>query len=99
MDALWNDDFHHAAMVALIGRNEAYYTDYLGTPQEFVSAAKWGFLYQGQQYLWQQKRRGSPALDVAPRAFVGFIQNTTRWPIPGAESGSTSSPAPDDCGR
>ena len=30
LDALWNDDFHHSAMVALTGRNEAYYTDYLG---------------------------------------------------------------------
>jgi maltooligosyltrehalose trehalohydrolase len=75
MDALWNDDFHHAAMVALIGRNEAYYTDYLGTPQEFVSAAKWGFLYQGQHYLWQRKRRGMTALDLPPQAFVSFIQN------------------------
>src|SRR5262249_51400781 len=28
IDGLWNDDFHHSAMVALIGHNEAYYTDY-----------------------------------------------------------------------
>jgi maltooligosyltrehalose trehalohydrolase len=47
MDALWNDDFHHTAVVAMTGRNEAYYTDYRGTPQEFVSAVKWGYLYQG----------------------------------------------------
>ena len=33
MDALWNDDFHHTAGVALTGRNEAYYTDYLGRPK------------------------------------------------------------------
>ena len=32
LDALWNDDFHHSAMVALTGRHEAYYTDYRGTP-------------------------------------------------------------------
>jgi hypothetical protein len=37
IDALWNDDFHHSAMVALTGQNEAYYTDYLGKPQEFIS--------------------------------------------------------------
>ncbi len=49
-DALWNDDFHHSAMVALTGRREAYYQDYLGTAQEFLSMAKWGFLYQGQRY-------------------------------------------------
>src|SRR5690606_10682271 len=31
MDGLWNDDFHHSALVALSGRNEAYYTDYRGS--------------------------------------------------------------------
>ena len=75
MDALWNDDFHHSAAVALTGRNEAYYTDHRGKPQEFVSAAKWGFLFQGQYYTWQKKRRGTPALDLPPTAFVNFIEN------------------------
>jgi len=75
IDALWNDDFHHSAMVALTGHNEAYYTDHLGSPQEFISAAKWGYLYQGQRYKWQEDRRGTPALDLPPAAFVNFIQN------------------------
>ena len=75
MDALWNDDFHHAAMVALSGHNEAYYTDYLGTPQEFISSVKYGYLYQGQPYKWQRKRRGTPGLDIHPAAFITFIQN------------------------
>ncbi len=75
LDALWNDDFHHSAMARLTGRNEAYYTDYLGNPQEFVSAAKYGFLYQGQQYKWQKNRRGSAALDLMPHNTVNFIQN------------------------
>ena len=75
IDAIWNDDFHHTAMVAMTGRNEAYYTDYLGTPQEIISAAKWGTLYQGQRYKWQKQRRGTPALDLAPANFVTFIQN------------------------
>jgi maltooligosyltrehalose trehalohydrolase len=75
LDGLWNDDFHHSAMVALTGRNEAYYTDYLGTPQEFVSSMKYGYLYQGQRYRWQKKRRGTPGLDSNPAAFVTFIQN------------------------
>ena len=75
LDALWNDDFHHSAIVALTGKNEAYYTDYKGTPQEFISAAKWGYLYQGQRYKWQKQRRGTPALDLEPTNFVCFIQN------------------------
>jgi maltooligosyltrehalose trehalohydrolase len=75
LDALWNDDFHHTARVAATGRNEAYFTDYSGTPQELISAVKWGFLYSGQYYSWQSKRRGSYALDLKPASFVSYIQN------------------------
>jgi len=75
LDALWNDDFHHSAIVATTGRREAYYTDYLGTPQEFVSMIKWGFLYQGQYYSWQRKARGTPCLDLDPAQFILFLQN------------------------
>jgi maltooligosyltrehalose trehalohydrolase len=75
LDALWNDDVHHTAMVALTGHKEAYYSDYHGAPQEFLSALKYGFLYQGQRYSWQKARRGQPALDLPPTAFVVFLQN------------------------
>jgi maltooligosyltrehalose trehalohydrolase len=75
IDALWNDDFHHSARVALTGRSEAYYTDYLGSPQELLSAVKWGYLYQGQHYRWQGKRRGAPGLDLDPSTFVNFLEN------------------------
>ena len=75
MDALWNDDFHHSSLVALTGRSEAYYSDYSGTPQEFISAVKYGYLYQGQWYKWQRQRRGTNTLDLSPSAFVNFIQN------------------------
>jgi maltooligosyltrehalose trehalohydrolase len=75
LDMLWNDDFHHSAMVALSGHNDAYYTDYHGRPQEFLSALKYGFLYQGQWYRWQAKRRGSPGYGVPPATFVTFTQN------------------------
>lgn len=74
-DGLWNDDFHHSAVVALTGRSEAYYNDYAGRAQELISAVKHGFLYQGQRYSWQKQRRGKPALDIPPQAFVNFIQN------------------------
>ena len=75
MDALWNDDFHHTATVAMTGRNEAYYTDYHGAPQEIVSALKWGYLYQGQRYSWQKQRRGTPAFGIRPAGFINYIQN------------------------
>lgn len=75
LDALWNDDFHHAAWVAATGRDEAYFSGYRGVAQEFVSAAKYGFLYQGQWFRWQNQRRGTPALDLPPTKFIAFTQN------------------------
>jgi maltooligosyltrehalose trehalohydrolase len=75
LDALWNDDFHHTVWVAATGLREAYYTDYLGKPQELVSATKYGFLFQGQRYKWQKQPRGTPALDLDPSRFVNYFQN------------------------
>jgi maltooligosyltrehalose trehalohydrolase len=75
LDAAWNDDFHHSASVALTGRNEAYYADHRGLPQEFVSSAKYGYLYQGQWYGWQKQNRGADARRIQPAAFVNFIEN------------------------
>ena len=75
VDAIWNDDFHHSARVALTGRHEGYFHDYRGRAQEFVSALKYGFLYQGQHYFWQKKNRGSPALHCPAWSFVAYLQN------------------------
>jgi maltooligosyltrehalose trehalohydrolase len=75
LDGLLNDDLHHTAVVALTGRNEAYYTDYRGAPQEFISAAKYGYLFQGQPYFWQEAPRGTPTFGAPPEAFVAFIEN------------------------
>jgi maltooligosyltrehalose trehalohydrolase len=75
LDALWNDDYHHMAMAALGGKADAYYSDYRGTPQEFVSATKYGYLYQGQLYRWQGKRRGTSTLGLPRQCLINFIQN------------------------
>jgi|SRR5581483_6116225 len=75
VDVLWNDDWHHAAQVALTGNREAYYTDYAGTPHEFTAMALHGFLYQGQWYRWQKQRRGTPSLHLDPDRFVCYLQN------------------------
>ncbi|UJR86914.1 malto-oligosyltrehalose trehalohydrolase [Sandaracinus amylolyticus] len=75
LDALWNDDFHHSAAVALTGRDEAYFRDYTGSAQEIASALKHGFLYQGQRYAWQSQRRGTRTLGIDPKRFVAYLQN------------------------
>ncbi len=75
LDGMWNDDFHHSAVVALTGRNEAYFADYRGTPQEFISAVKYGFLYQAQARSWRKALRGTPTFGISPEAFVCFLEN------------------------
>jgi maltooligosyltrehalose trehalohydrolase len=75
LDALWSEDWHHAAYVALTGKRRAYFTDYLGNAPELASMARFGILYQGQWYTWQTKARGGYALDLGAAAFVNFLEN------------------------
>ncbi len=75
LDALWNDDYHHAARVALTGVVDGYLHDYRGTPQELVSAVRHGFLYQGQRYPWQDKARGTPTRGLTRNRFVCYLEN------------------------
>jgi maltooligosyltrehalose trehalohydrolase len=95
VDGLWNDDLHHSAMVALTGRREAYYTDTFGAPQEFIAAAKYGYLYQGQYYSWQRHPRGTPGLDLEPWRFVVYLQNHDQVAnsVHGLRMGALASPA------
>jgi maltooligosyltrehalose trehalohydrolase len=75
LNAIWNDDFHHAARVALTGRSEAYYSDFRGRSNEFVALAKYGFLFQGQYAASSGENRGTPAGDLSPSCFVVYLQN------------------------
>jgi maltooligosyltrehalose trehalohydrolase len=75
LDALWNDDFHHSARVALTGRRQAYYGDYHGTSNEWLAAAKYGFIFQGQRSAWQKSRHGRSTRGLPPAAFIGFLEN------------------------
>lgn len=75
LDAIWNDDYHHTAVVALTGQRESYYVDYHGSPQELISAVKYGFLYQGQRYGHQGKPRGTATYGLNPAVFVDYLQN------------------------
>lgn len=75
LDGLWNDDFHHSLIVATTGIREGYFMDYFGIPQETISCLKYGFLYQGQWYKWQKKRRGTSTLGTDPSAMITYLQN------------------------
>jgi len=75
LDGLWNDDFHHSCRVAATGHAEFYYSDYKGTPQELISATRWGYLYQGQWNERQKTFRGTPAGHMPAYRFVHCLQN------------------------
>jgi maltooligosyltrehalose trehalohydrolase len=75
LDAMWNDDFHHAAKVALTGTRDGYFGDYTGRAQEFLSCVRRGFLYQGQWYPWQKQTRGKPAPGLPAQSSIVFLQN------------------------
>lgn len=75
IDAMWNEDFHHSAMAAAWSRHEAYMHDHRGAPQEFVGVAKYGTLFQGQHYDWQDRGRGAYGLDLSPVHFINYLQN------------------------
>jgi maltooligosyltrehalose trehalohydrolase len=75
LDGMWNDDLHHSAIVALTGQSVGYFSDYTGKPQEFISAVKYGFLYQGQALSWRNVLRGTPTRGIPADAFVCFIEN------------------------
>ena len=75
LDAMWNDDFHHSARVALTGNNEGYYSDFRGSPQELISATKYGFLYQGQRSQWMKRPRGRSGKGLPPASSVIFLEN------------------------
>lgn len=74
-DAMYSDDFQHAVRVAATGHDDFYYRDYRGTPQELISALKYGFLYQGQRSDMRDKAYGTYNLDTAPEHFVHFLEN------------------------
>ncbi|MFT4171165.1 MAG: malto-oligosyltrehalose trehalohydrolase [Rhodocyclaceae bacterium] len=75
LDAVWNDDFHHAARVALTGSRDGYFVDYAGTAQELAACLQQGFLFQGQYYSWQGRYRGTQVTDEAACRFVHFLQS------------------------
>jgi len=74
LDAMWNDDFHHALHVFLTGEHEGYYRDFCGCT-DLVEALARGFVYAGRYSGWRKRRHGRA--DPRPRGsqLVGFAQN------------------------
>ncbi len=73
--AQWNDDLHHALHVLLTGERGGYYVDYQPPLPHLGRCLTEGFAFQGEPSPYRDGARGEPSADLAPTAFVGFLQN------------------------
>ncbi|WP_291868619.1 malto-oligosyltrehalose trehalohydrolase [Bradyrhizobium sp.] len=75
--AQWNDDYHHAWHVLLTKETHGYYGDYASSPlRDIARALASGFVYQGEASGHRGGQlRGEPSGQLAPVAFVNFLQN------------------------
>jgi len=75
--AQWNDDYHHAWHVLLTREAHGYYRDYAESPlRDIARALASGFVYQGEASAHRGGQpRGEPSGQLAPIAFVNFLQN------------------------
>lgn len=74
LDALWNDDFHHALHALLTGEQQGYYQDF-GEFRHLYTAFRQGFVYGGDYSCYRQRHHGNDAGDLDPERFVVCAQN------------------------
>ena len=75
-DAQWDDDYHNSLHVVLTGEDASYYADYADAPvRRLGRCLAEGFAYQGETSPNKGEVRGEPSGDLAPTAFVSFLQN------------------------
>ena len=74
LDALWNDDFHHAVHAYLTNERVGYYEDY-GRLKDLKATMKDAFVYQGQYSSYFKRAHGTPSKGFSGKHFVVFSQN------------------------
>lgn len=74
LDALWNDDFHHALHTLLTGEKRGYYQDF-GEIEHLAKSFTEGFVYTGQYSSFRRRRQGSFSRDIPAWRLVVFSQN------------------------
>ncbi|MCB1181340.1 MAG: malto-oligosyltrehalose trehalohydrolase [Chlamydiia bacterium] len=74
LDAIWNDDFHHATHVTLTHEKTGSYQDYLWL-SDLAKALKDRFVYDWRYSPFRKKHYGNSAKGIPYRAFIGFVQN------------------------
>ncbi|MGQ9695248.1 MAG: malto-oligosyltrehalose trehalohydrolase [Thermodesulfobacteriota bacterium] len=74
LDALWNDDFHHALHTLLTGEKRGYYQDF-GEMEHLAKSFVEGFVFTGQHSSFRRRRQGSSSRDIPAWRLVVFSQN------------------------
>lgn len=74
-DAVWADDFHHAARTLLTKEREGYYAAFTGTTAELGTVVSRGFLYEGQLDPLTNTPRGTRARSQPWYQFTYCLQN------------------------
>ena len=74
LDALWNEDFHHALHAVLTGERTGYYADF-GALGDVATALHEGFVYGARYSAYRRRHHGRPAVGLDGDRFVGFLQN------------------------
>lgn len=74
LDAMWCDDFHHAAHTLITGERSGYYADF-GKVEDLARAFQTGMCNAGEYSKFRQRRHGRTATDLKPEQHVVCIQN------------------------
>lgn len=74
LDAMWNEDFHHALHAWLTGERTGYYEDF-GRLADVARALTRGWVHDGIYSAHRKRHHGRSAADLPGRRFVGFLQN------------------------
>jgi maltooligosyltrehalose trehalohydrolase len=74
LDSAWADDVHHSLHAALTGERDGYYADF-GTLGDLAKALRQGWVYDGAESHYRQRRYGAPPTGLDGRHFVVFSQN------------------------
>ncbi len=74
LNAVWSDDFHHAIHAFFTGEQRGYYQDF-GDPQQIARALRDGYVFQGENFTFWNKPRGTSPKELPLPANVICIQN------------------------
>ncbi len=74
LDAIWNDEFHHALHALVTGERNGYYRDF-GKLAQLAKAYREGFVHSGEYSEFRRRRHGASSVEVPAGKFIVFSQN------------------------